>query len=85
MSFSTILVQPLYLALGAGCGITWVAGRLLNRRAYARFTILDDLTALGNPRLDGKVAQTAVVCGGRLVLRNRCRLKLTPNPALPAC
>jgi hypothetical protein len=86
MSFSDTLVQPLYLTLGAGCGIIWIAGRLLNRRAYARFTVLDDLAAIGHPRPDGKIGQTAVVCGGRSVSSPRSAARLlTPKPALPAC
>jgi hypothetical protein len=56
--------QSLLVTLG-GFILAWILGRLARRFTYARFTILKDLPALGRPRPDGKLGQTAVVCGGR--------------------
>jgi hypothetical protein len=52
------------IALGSFT-VVWILGRLVKRFAYARYTIVNDLPALGGPRRDGKLGQTAVVCGGR--------------------
>jgi hypothetical protein len=61
---SPTMTQPLLVALG-GFALLWVLGRLVKHFAYARYTIVHDLPALGRPRRDGKLEQTAVVCGGR--------------------
>jgi hypothetical protein len=61
---SPTVTQPLLVALG-GFALVWMCGRLAKRYAYARYTIVHDLPALGRPRRDGKLGQTAVVCGGR--------------------